>query len=63
MSDSELVPAFVNEKTGKAYKIVRFDQAAGKVTLVGEHGVEFEEKYDKDAFIRLGYSLKQVPAG
>lgn len=54
--------AFINEKTGKTYKVVKFDQEAGKVTLVGEHGVEFTEDYDKDLFQRLGYKLQQVTA-
>lgn len=50
---------FVNEKTGKTYEVVRFDQEAGKVYLKGEHGVEFGEDYDKELFQRLGYKLKQ----
>jgi hypothetical protein len=49
--------AFVNEKTGKRYKVVKFDREAGKVTLIGEHGVEFTEKFDKELFKRLGYNL------
>jgi hypothetical protein len=49
--------AFVNEKTGKKYRIVKFDQSAGKVTLIGEHGVEFTEKFDRALFQRLGYNL------
>jgi hypothetical protein len=53
---------FVNDKTGKKYKILKFDQAAGKVRLVGEHGIEFEEKYDKETFQKLGYELKQGEA-
>lgn len=54
--------AFTNDKTGKTYKVVSFNQEAGEVTLVGEHGVEFTEKYDKDLFQRLGYKLQQVAA-
>lgn len=50
--------AFVNEKTGKRYKVVKFDQTAGKVTLIGEHGVEFTENYDKELFQKLGYKLQ-----
>jgi hypothetical protein len=49
----------VNDKTGKKYKILKFDQAAGKVRLRGEQGIEFEEKYDKETFKKLGYELKQ----
>lgn len=63
MSQAEMF--FVNDKTGKKYKILQFDQAAGKVKLRGENGIEFEEKYDKETFQRLGYQLKtgdQVPA-
>lgn len=52
----------VNDKTGKKYKILKFDQAAGKVRLVGEQGIEFEEKYDKETFKKLGYELKQGEA-
>lgn len=50
---------FVNTKTGRKYKILKFDQASGKVRLVGEAGIEFEDKYDKETFQRLGYELKQ----
>lgn len=50
--------AFVNEKTGKKYKVVKFDKEAGKVTLVGEAGVEFTERYDKELFVKLGYKLQ-----
>jgi hypothetical protein len=50
--------AFVNEKTGKRYKVVNFDQTAGKITLVGEAGVEFTESYNKELFQRLGYKLQ-----
>lgn len=52
--------AFVNEKTGKKYKVVKFDQDAGKVTLIGDAGVEFEESYSKELFKRLGYKLAQA---
>lgn len=49
---------FVNEKTGKVYRVVRFDKEAGKVVLIGEHGVEFTENYDKELFKKLGYKLQ-----
>jgi hypothetical protein len=39
---------------------VNFDQAGGKVTLIGEHGVEFTETYDKELFQRLGYRLQRA---
>jgi hypothetical protein len=51
---------FVNNKTGKKYKVLKFDREAGKVQLVGEHNVPFEEKYDKELFQRLGYELQQA---
>lgn len=50
---------FENAKTGKRYSVVRFDQEAGKVTLKGEVGVEFAEKFDRAAFEEMGYTLKQ----
>lgn len=50
--------AFVNEKTGRKYKVVRFDKEAGKVTLVGERGIEFTEPYSKERFENLGYKLQ-----
>lgn len=49
--------AFENKKTGKKYKVVEFDPGAGKVKLVGEHGVEFLENYSKERFEKLGYKL------
>ena len=54
--------AFINRKTGKRYTVVKFDREAGRVTLKGEHGVEFTEKYDKELFQRLGYELDQSAA-
>lgn len=52
--------AFVHEKTNRQYKVVKWDQAAGRITLVGEAGIEFEERYDKELFVRLGYKLQPV---
>lgn len=49
---------FVNEKTGKKYRVVSFDKEGGTVTLVGEHGVEFTENYSKELFQKLGYKLQ-----
>lgn len=51
---------FVNQNTGKKYKVVKFDKEANKLTLVGEHGVEFTETYDKAMFQKLGYRLKEA---
>lgn len=50
---------FENERTGKRYKIVSFDKAAGTVRLKGDHA-EFTENYDKDRFLKMGYVLKQL---
>jgi hypothetical protein len=50
--------AFVNQKTGKRYRVVTFNKDAGTVTLVGEHGVEFTEPYSKERFQELGYTLQ-----
>lgn len=49
---------FINEKTSKRYKVVRFDKAAGEVVLKGEHA-EFSEKFDKAKFENMGYRLVQ----
>ena len=45
---------FLNEATGKKYKVVAFDKEAGTVRLKGEHG-EFIEKYSRERFEKLGY--------
>lgn len=50
---------FVNSKTGRKYKVLKFDRDAGKVHLQGEAGVEFVENYDKELFQKLGYELQQ----
>lgn len=50
---------FEHEKTGKKFDIVSIDREAGKVTLRGELGTEFEEPYDKERFQRLGYRLRK----
>ena len=51
----------INEKTGKKYKVLAFDKAAGTVRLRGEHG-EFTEKYSKERFQQMGYTLKREDA-
>lgn len=50
---------FINEKSGRKYEIIEFNQEAGTVRLKGEHA-EFTEKYDKDRFKSWGYTLKQA---
>lgn len=49
--------AFVNEKTGKKYTVVKFDKEAGKVELQDAEGFTFTEVYDKKLFQKLGYKL------
>jgi hypothetical protein len=49
---------FINEKTGRKYQVLAFDQDAGTVRLKGEMA-EFTERYDKAAFQQWGYVLKQ----
>lgn len=49
---------FVSEATGNKYKVVKFDKAAGTVTLKGKFG-EFTENFDKEKFKRMGYELVQ----
>lgn len=50
--------SFVNQKTGRKYRVVKFDKEAGTVTLVGEGGIEFTEPYSKERFQGLGYELQ-----
>lgn len=49
---------FKNSATGNKYRVVKFDREAGTVTLRGKYG-EFTEKFDKEKFQRMGYSLEQ----
>lgn len=53
---------FENTHTQKRYKIVSFDREAGTVTLIGPHNMPFTEKYSKERFEQMGYTLKQVEA-
>jgi hypothetical protein len=52
----------VNEKTGREFRIVSVSEDQTQVTLVGEFGVPFTEKFDKEAFKASGYKpvKKQV---
>ncbi len=52
---------FKNTRTGKRYEIVRLDKDAGTVTLKGQHA-EFTEKYDKEKFQQMGYTLEKEEA-
>lgn len=47
---------FKNEKTGKKYEVVKLDKEKSEVTLKGEYA-EFVEPYDKERFMKLGYTL------
>lgn len=49
---------FVHEKTGKKYKVVKYDKEAGMIRLKGETG-EFDEKYDQQRFAKMGYKPVQ----
>jgi len=57
---------FVNEATGRKYKVLSFDKEKGEVRLLGDYGVAsnnldgFPVKYDKDSFVKMGYSLMQI---
>jgi hypothetical protein len=46
---------FENVATKKRYKVVKLDQEAGTITLVGPHGVEFTDTYSKERFAQMGY--------
>lgn len=49
---------FKNEKTGKRFEIINLDKAANQITLRGET-TTFTEKYDKEWFKSLGYTLEK----
>jgi hypothetical protein len=57
---------FINEATGRKYKILSFDKEKGEVRLLGDLGIAsgnldgFPVKYDKESFVKMGYSLKQI---
>lgn len=53
---TELV--FVNEKSGRRYRVIKFNKEAGTVTMVGPHGLEIEERYSREKFENLGYKLQ-----
>lgn len=46
---------FEHTGTGRKYKVVSIDQIAGTITLVGDHGRPFTEKFDKARFKAMGY--------
>lgn len=51
---------FVNEHTGNRYDVVRFDRNSGDVVLKGPlTGREFTQKFDREAFLKMGYKLQQ----
>lgn len=54
--------AFINDKTGKKYTVVKFDKEAGKVELKDAEGFTFTEVYNKELFQKLGYKLAPVAA-
>ena len=52
---------FVNKNTGKRFKVVRLSKETGEIVLKGEYA-EFTEQYDKDRFLKMGYTLEKVDA-
>lgn len=52
---------FQNTHTGRKYELLAMDKEKGEVTLKGEHS-PFVEKYDKERFQRLGYTLVKEEA-
>lgn len=53
---------FESLHTKKQFKIVEFNEAEGKVTLLGTHNVPFVQEYSKELFVKWGYVLKQIDA-
>lgn len=53
---------FENIHTGKRYKVVGFNKEAGTVELIGPHNMPFTEKYSKERFEEMGYTLKTADA-
>jgi hypothetical protein len=53
---------FENIHTKARYEVVRFNREEGTVTLLGKHGVPFDEKYSKDRFEEMGYRPVQGEA-
>jgi hypothetical protein len=53
---------FENQATKRRYKIVSFDKEAGTVTLIGPHNLPFTEKFSKERFQQMGYTLVQEAA-
>lgn len=52
---------FRNEKTGRRYKVVQWNQETGEIILKGEYA-EFAEKYSKERFQRMGYVIEKGDA-
>lgn len=53
---------FENVHTRSRFEVVSFNKEAGTVTLLGRHGVPFEQKYSKDHFEEMGYRPVQGEA-
>jgi hypothetical protein len=54
---------FENVHTKKRFEVVNFDREAGTVTLIGSHNLQFTEKFTKERFQEMGYTLKQEVEG
>lgn len=53
---------FESIHTGKRYKVVSMNGEAGTITLIGPHGVTFENAYSKELFEQMGYKPVKVEA-
>ncbi len=53
---------FVSSKSGRKYEVVSFNKETGDIVLKGQN-VPFPDKYDKDRYKELGYTLttEEVP--
>lgn len=53
---------FENKATKVRYKVISFDREKGLVTLTGKHNRPFTEKFSKERFEQMGYTLIQEEA-
>lgn len=49
-----------NERTKRKFTVVSFDKTTGDIVLKGDLG-QFKEKYDRDRFKKLGYTIRTEP--
>lgn len=48
---------FKNVKKNTRYKVIKIEN--GTITMENAEGVRFDEPYDKERFIKMGYVLEQ----